>query len=98
MRYSGLKKYSIGNGEGIRVSLYVSGCKFHCKGCFNPETWDYEYGELYTKETEEEIFCALYAFKISSTRKTKPTAGDSFPKLPSKLSYLPPLTMASPTP
>lgn len=55
MKYSGLKKYSIGNGEGVRVSLYVSGCKFHCKGCFNPETWDFNTGWEYTEETEKEI-------------------------------------------
>lgn len=45
----------IANGTGIRVSLFVSGCTHHCDGCFQPETWDFNYGKLYTKETEKEI-------------------------------------------
>lgn len=45
----------VGNGPGVRVSLFVSGCKFNCKGCFNKEAQDYNYGEEYTKETEDKI-------------------------------------------
>ncbi len=43
------------NGEGIRLSIFVSGCTNHCKGCFQPETWDFSYGQLYTQEMEDEI-------------------------------------------
>lgn len=44
---------------GVRVSLFVSGCRHHCKGCFNKETWDFGYGKPYTKETEDEIIRLL---------------------------------------
>ena len=43
------------NGPGVRVTMFVSGCEHHCKGCFNPESWDFNYGEEYTKEQEEQI-------------------------------------------
>ncbi len=47
------------NGQGIRVSIFVSGCTNHCKGCFQPETWDFSYGEPYTEDTENEIIQEL---------------------------------------
>lgn len=59
MNYGEIKKYDIANGEGVRVSLFVSGCTHHCPGCFNQATWDFDYGQTYTKETEEEILEAL---------------------------------------
>ena len=59
MNYGEIKKYDIANGEGVRVSLFVSGCTHHCKGCFNEETWDFHYGTLFTEETEHEIIEAL---------------------------------------
>ena len=59
MNYGEIKKHDIANGRGIRVSLFVSGCRHHCKGCFNPETWDFCYGKEFTSETESEIFQAL---------------------------------------
>lgn len=59
MNYGAVKKTDTANGPGIRVSLFVSGCTHHCKGCFNSETWDFHYGKPYTKETEEEILKAL---------------------------------------
>lgn len=59
MNYAGIKKVDIANGPGVRVSLFVSGCRNHCKGCFNPETWDFSYGKLFTRETEDEIIEAL---------------------------------------
>ena len=59
MNYAGIKKVDIANGPGIRVSLFVSGCRNHCKGCFNPETWDFAYGQPFTRETEDEIIEAL---------------------------------------
>lgn len=59
MNYANIKKYDISNGTGVRVSLYVSGCRNHCKGCFNPETWDFNYGKRYTSEIEEELLQEL---------------------------------------
>lgn len=59
MNYGSIKKTDIADGVGVRVSLFVSGCTHHCKGCFNPETWNFEYGKLFTKETEDEIIAAL---------------------------------------
>ena len=55
MYYSVIKKYDIADGEGVRVTLFVSGCTNCCEGCFQPETWDFKYGQPYTKETEDEI-------------------------------------------
>lgn len=51
MRYNKIRKMDISNGEGVRVSLFVQGCAFHCKGCFNPETWNFEEGKEFTTET-----------------------------------------------
>lgn len=59
MNYSGIKNYSIENGTGVRVSLFVSGCRHHCKGCFNEETWDFKHGELFTEEVENRIIEAM---------------------------------------
>lgn len=59
MNYGEIKKYDIADGPGVRVSLFVSGCRHHCKGCFNEETWDFDFGKPYTKETEAEILKAL---------------------------------------
>ena len=55
MRYAQIRKMDISNGLGVGVSLFVQGCHFHCKDCFNPETWDFDGGEEYTEETEETI-------------------------------------------
>ena len=65
MNYGNIKKYDIADGPGVRVSLFVSGCTHHCKGCFNSETWDFDYGQPFTKETEEEIIEALKPVYIS---------------------------------
>lgn len=59
MNYGEIKNYDIANGEGVRVSLFVSGCTHHCKNCFNPETWSFEYGKPFTKETEDYIIECL---------------------------------------
>jgi len=59
MNYAQLKKRDIANGTGVRVSLFVSGCTHHCKGCFNPETWDFDYGKPFDKETENELLTYL---------------------------------------
>ena len=59
MNYATIKKYDIANGPGVRVSLYVSGCRNRCKNCFNPETWDFNYGKPFTKQVEDEIIEAM---------------------------------------
>lgn len=59
MYYGNIKKYDIADGEGVRTSLFVSGCTNACPGCFQPETWDFHYGKPYTAETEEEILDSL---------------------------------------
>ncbi len=58
MNYAAIKTHDIANGPGVRVSLFVSGCTHHCEGCFNPETWDFHYGQPYTAETEQAILDA----------------------------------------
>ncbi len=59
MNYGNIKECDIADGPGVRVSLFVSGCRHHCKGCFNAETWDFGYGRPYTKETEDKIIRLL---------------------------------------
>ncbi|MGI6211244.1 MAG: anaerobic ribonucleoside-triphosphate reductase activating protein [Anaerovoracaceae bacterium] len=59
MNYGAVKKFDIADGPGVRVSLFVSGCRHHCKGCFQPETWDFDYGEPFTEQVKQEIFEAL---------------------------------------
>ena len=59
MNYGNIKNCDIADGPGVRVTLFVSGCTNHCKGCFQPETWDFGYGEPFTKETEETLIKML---------------------------------------
>lgn len=59
MYYGNIKKTDIADGEGVRVSLFVSGCRNKCPGCFNQVTWDFNYGTEFTAETEEELLNAL---------------------------------------
>ncbi len=59
MNYGEIKCPDIANGEGVRVSLFVSGCTHRCEGCFNPETWNFSYGKPYTAQTEEELLSLL---------------------------------------
>ena len=59
MNYGNIKECDIADGPGVRVSLFVSGCRHHCKGCFNEETWNFNYGQPYTEETEAEILNSL---------------------------------------
>ena len=59
MNYGTIKNCDIANGTGVRVSLFVSGCRNHCPGCFQPETWDFGYGQPFTAETEQEILRLL---------------------------------------
>ena len=55
MHYCEIKNCDIANGTGVRVSLFVSGCTNHCEECFQPETWDFCYGQPFTKEVEDKI-------------------------------------------
>ena len=55
MNYGNIKECDIADGPGVRVSLFVSGCRHHCKGCFNSETWDFHYGVPFTEETQDKI-------------------------------------------
>lgn len=59
MHYGEIKNCDIANGEGVRVTLFVSGCTNHCKNCFQPQTWDFDYGKPFTEETEAELFRLL---------------------------------------
>ncbi len=59
MKYAEIKNTDIANGTGVRVSLFVSGCTHHCEGCFNSQTWDFEYGKEFTEQTEAELLQAL---------------------------------------
>ena len=59
MYYGNIKKSDIANGPGVRVSLFVSGCTHHCKGCFNEIAWDFAYGKEFTEQTMDELIEAL---------------------------------------
>ena len=59
MNYSAVKYCDIANGIGVRTVLFVSGCRNHCKGCFQPETWAFSYGESFTKEVEDALIASL---------------------------------------
>ena len=59
MNYLGIDKSSISNGPGVRVVLWVAGCKIHCKGCQNPESWDFCAGKLFDETAKQELFEAL---------------------------------------
>lgn len=55
MHYSTIKDCDIANGIGVRITLFVSGCTNHCKNCFQPQTWDFDFGEPFTEETEGKL-------------------------------------------
>ena len=59
MNYCEIKKTDIADGPGVRVTLFVSGCRHHCKGCFNEVAWDFNYGLEFTKEVMDEIVKSL---------------------------------------
>lgn len=59
MNYAEIKSVDIANGPGVRVSVFVSGCNHHCKGCFNETAWDFDYGKPFTNETIEHILKLL---------------------------------------
>ena len=59
MNYGEIKKTDIANGIGVRVTLFVSGCTNHCEHCFQPQTWDFDYGQPFTSETEQQLLDLL---------------------------------------
>ena len=59
MYYSVIKNCDIANGPGVRVVLFVSGCRHHCPGCFQPQTWDFSYGQPFTQDTVDELLRLL---------------------------------------
>ena len=65
MHYGNIKKFDVANGEGIRTTLFVSGCTNRCKNCFQPETWAFDYGEPFTDEVAEDI---LSTFNTGAVR------------------------------
>ena len=65
MNYGAIKRFDVANGEGVRTTLFVSGCRNRCKNCFQPETWSFDYGEPFTEDVENEI---LDTFKVPSVR------------------------------
>lgn len=75
MYYGAIKKFDVADGEGVRVSLFVSGCRNCCPGCFQPETWNFNYGKEFTAETIREI---LEALKPSHIQGFSLLGGDPF--------------------
>ena len=65
MRYHTIRQLDIANGPGCRVSIFVSGCEHHCKGCFNPETWSFNYGQRFSDETIEVLFACAEPAHVS---------------------------------
>lgn len=65
MNWAEIKKNDIANGEGVRTSLFVSGCRHHCKNCFNKITWDFGYGKPYSQETQQEILDSIDHYWIN---------------------------------
>ena len=68
MRYNLIREMDISNGPGLRVSIFMQGCSFHCKNCFNPETWDFEGGKEFTDETIQKVLdlCSKDHIKVLS--------------------------------
>ena len=65
MNYCNIKYFDIANGEGVRTTLFVSGCTNRCENCFQPETWDFNYGEEFTAETERAIIDSLAPYYVN---------------------------------
>ena len=68
MKYGNIKMIDSSNGKGVRVSLYVSGCRNHCKGCFNPETWSFSGGYELPSDIKGQIVKAISNNGIQSTK------------------------------
>ena len=65
MNYATIKWYDIANGEGVRISLFVSGCTHRCKNCFNEIAWDFSYGEIFDDAVQEKILSELSSSYIA---------------------------------
>lgn len=65
MNYCEIKYCDIANGEGVRTTLFVSGCTNHCEECFQPQTWDFGYGQPFTPEVEEAILASLKPYYVN---------------------------------
>ena len=65
MNYCGLKTHDIADGPGVRVGLFVSGCRHHCEGCFQPEAWDFGYGEPFDRDAMTTVLARLMPDWIS---------------------------------
>ena len=70
MNYAAIKTCDIANGPGVRVSLFVSGCRHHCKDCFNPETWDFSYGEPFEPENQPGLLALSRRIKAAYPEKS----------------------------
>lgn len=83
MRYNKIRKMDISNGEGVRVSIFVQGCHFHCKGCFNPETWNFEGGKEFTSQTLTLLLdlCSNPTRKGLSILGGEPLNDENFPEV-----------------
>ena len=64
MRYASIRSLDISNGEGVGVSLFVQGCPFHCKNCFNSDTWDFNGGKEFTNKVLDELITAINANNV----------------------------------
>ncbi len=84
MNFGEIKNCDIANGLGCRVSLFVSGCTHHCKGCFNAQTWDFNFGEKFTEKTENYILDLL---KPSYIRGLSLLGGEPFEPENQKVLY-----------
>ena len=65
MNYCNVKYFDIANGEGVRTTLFVSGCTNRCEDCFQPETWDFQYGNPFTSAVEDEILASLAPYYVN---------------------------------
>ena len=95
MRYNKIRKMDISNGEGVRVSVFFQGCSFHCKNCFNPETWDFKAGKEFSDDTISHILDladneyinglsilggeAMHPFNIKGSTKLAKSFKEKFP-------------------
>ena len=77
MYYGEIKNCDIANGEGVRVTLFVSGCTNHCKNCFQPQTWDFCYGQPFTQETEDQRCLVPFLHRVRAAYPDKTIWGFS---------------------
>ena len=71
MNYAEIKEYDIANGPGVRMTLFVSGCRHHCKNCFNEIAWDFNYGNLFDETVEDALVEKLNRPRTPRKRRTR---------------------------